>query len=48
MSSTFCLQITEANHIENEFFTLGGAGFLTEAPSTTRRWRRRRSGTRPR
>jgi len=27
----FLLQITEANHDENEFFTLGGAGFDTEA-----------------
>ena len=27
----FCVRITEANHAENEFFTLGGAGFPTEA-----------------
>lgn len=33
MSTTkmFCLQLTEANHDENKFFTLGGAGFLSEA-----------------
>jgi hypothetical protein len=28
---TYLLQITEANHTENQFFTLGGAGFDTEA-----------------
>lgn len=29
-TTTYLLQLTEANHDENEFFTLGGAGFLTE------------------
>jgi len=28
------LQIVEANHDENEFYTLGGAGFRTEAERT--------------
>lgn len=27
----FLLQLTEANHDDNEFYTLGGAGFLSEA-----------------
>ncbi|GAA1992611.1 hypothetical protein GCM10009718_32900 [Isoptericola halotolerans] len=27
MSATYCLQITEANHDEDQFFTLGGAGW---------------------
>lgn len=29
-TTTYLLQLTEANHDEGEFFTLGGAGFLTE------------------
>lgn len=29
--TTFCIAITEANHAENEFYQLGGAGFLTDA-----------------
>lgn len=31
---TYLLQIVEANHDENEFYTLGGAGFRTEAERT--------------
>lgn len=29
--STYLLQVTEANHTENQFYTLGGAGFDTES-----------------
>lgn len=30
-SSAYLLQLTEANHDDNEFYALGGAGFLTQA-----------------
>lgn len=31
----FLVQLVEANHVENEFFTLGGAGFTTERDRAT-------------
>jgi hypothetical protein len=34
VSRYWLLQVTEANHVENEFFTLGGAGFLTKRERT--------------
>lgn len=34
-NAKYLLQLVEANHVENEFFTLGGAGFTNDADRAT-------------